>query len=287
MRGGGGDQPGGVLAVVAGKAGADDPELGVRDRGPGGEELGVALVADQAGHDDGDGCGCGRAEGGADAGAGFRVRVEAGGVPAIADGGGAGVDAEAAGVGGFLRGHGEEGPGPARGGPFHEEGQGAAGRGAGLVEEEAVACVGDVGDAGDAGGEAGEEAADGHVGVDDVGPFRAEQGEEGAERAELGARAEGAGHGDGDDAQAAGADVVQQGTVGAHADHLVTPGGTGLHEGEEEVAEGEVHVGDFEDLHGGPGLGGGVARFAGPPPGVQAAVPILVMAHFTCWGPSA
>ena len=45
-----------------------------------------------------------------------------------------------------------------------------------MVEEEAVAGIGDFGDPGLVGGEARQEAADRHVGVDDIGFFGAQDG---------------------------------------------------------------------------------------------------------------
>ena len=61
----------------------------------------------------------------------------------------------------------------------------------------------------------------------------------------MSARREGAGEGKGLNAEALGADGVQVRALGADADDLVAPGADGAHEGEEELAEGEIDVGDF------------------------------------------
>ena len=172
-------------------------------------------------------------------------------VAAVADGDGMAGDAEAAGVGGFLGGDGHEHVGDAPGGPLHEEGGGAAGPGRRLVEQEAVAGIGDPRHAGGIGGPAGEEAADRHVAVHDVRALAAQQADEGYKGAELGERRDPAHEGGGFDAEPLGADVGQQRTLGADAHDLVAPGADGAHQRQDEVAQGEIDVGDLDDFHGG------------------------------------
>ena len=62
-----------------------------------------------------------------------------------------------------------------------------------MIEQEAVAGIGDLRHAGDAGGQAREEAADRHVGVDEVRFLGAQDGDQGPERAEMRQRATGGG----------------------------------------------------------------------------------------------
>ena len=92
---------------------------------------------------------------------------------------------------------------------------------AGLVEEEAVARVGDVRDPSDAGGEAGDEAADRHVGVDHVRPLAPEQRDHGAQSPPLRQGREAAGEGQRLDPQALGAGIIEQRAVCGNAYNLV------------------------------------------------------------------
>ena len=231
--------------MVGGQAFADDPELRALDVLHGGEQCGVALVADQAGdNDDGD-CLRVRTEFGADAGAGRGVGVEAGRVAAVADADGARVDAPAPGHGGLLGGDGEIGVGKAAADPLDGEAQGAAPGGAGLVEKETVAGVGDVGHTAEPGREAGEESADWHVGVHQVRALGADEADQGAQRRPLGAGRETAGERQRLHTQAFGADVVEQRAGGADADDVVPLVAECAHERQQEVAERKIDVGDL------------------------------------------
>jgi hypothetical protein len=234
--------------MVGGEALAHDAERG-GDGAHGGEELGVAFVAHQAADGGDDDVGVRDGEFGTDAGAGDGVRAEDGGVAAVEDGDGVGGDVEAPCVCGFLGGDGGEDVGDPAGGQLHGQAGGAAGPGRGLVEQESVAGIGDMRHAGGLRGHAGEEAADRHVGVDEVRFFGAEQGEKGAVGADLGSGREAAREGRGFDAEALAADIRQQGAVRADADHGMAAGAGAAHEGQQEVAEGEIDVGDFDDFH--------------------------------------
>ena len=120
---------------------------------------------------------------------------------------------------------------------------------AGLVEQEAVAGIGDARHAGGAGGEAGEKAADRHVRVHEVRPLGAEQVVQRNERAPLRGRRQAARHRHRSEAETLGADLVEQRAVGADADHLVAARADAAHQRQQEVAQGEVYVGDFYDFH--------------------------------------
>jgi hypothetical protein len=139
--------------------------------------------------------------------------------------------------------------GDAAGDQLHGQAGGATGPGGGLVEQEAVARVGDMRHAGGAGGHAGQEAADGHVGVDEIGFFGAEQGQQGTEGAVLRQRGQAAGQFWGFQAKTFGADVGQQRAVGADSDHFVPTGAGAAHQGEQEVPQREIDIGDFDDFH--------------------------------------
>ena len=143
---------------------------------------------------------------------------------------------EARGVGGFLPRDGEEDVRQAAGEPFHRERGGASPPWAGLVEQEAVAGVGDHRHAGRARGEAGEEAADGHVRVHQLGAFLADEPVERQESAALGDRREAAGQRRRQDAEAFGPHVGQKRAFGADAGDVVAFGAKRAHQGEEEVA---------------------------------------------------
>jgi hypothetical protein len=109
---------------------------------------------------------------------------------------------QAGGVRRFILRHGGEDVGDTAGGEFHRQAGGAAGPGAWLVEQESVAGIRDAGHPGLAGGHTGEESADGHVGVNEVGFFGAEQGQQSAIGAGLGGRGQAAGQWRGFDAEA-------------------------------------------------------------------------------------
>ena len=215
-----------------------------------GKQLGIALVAHQTrkgGHHHG---ALGQAQLGADARPGVWVGAEQRRVAPIADGNRRARDVQAPGVGRFLGRDGGEGVCHAAGDQLHGQAGGAARPGGGLVEQEAVARVGDVRHAGGAGGHAREEAADGHVGVHQVRLFGAEEREQCRVGAGLGGGAEAAHEGGGFDAEAFFADGGEQGAVCADADHLVAAGAGAAHQREEEVGEGEIDVGEFDDAHG-------------------------------------
>ena len=237
-----------VLAMIRWQPVARDQEGGLDGR-HGGEQFGVAFVADQPADGGDDDVVIGDAELGADAGAGGGVGAENRGIAAIADGDGVAVDVQAFGVLRFLGGDGGEDVGDAAGGEFHGERGGASWPGARLVEQESVAGIGDTWHPGLAGGHAGEEAADGHVGVNEVGFFGAEQSEQGAVGTALGGGGQAAGQRQGFDTEAFVADRGQKGAVGAGADDRVAAGACAAHEGEKEMAEGEIDVGDLNDLH--------------------------------------
>ena len=109
----------------------------------GGEEFGIAFVADKAGDDDDHRCCVVATEFGADFRARLRTGAETGGVATVADRDGVAGDPEAAGVGGLFGGDGHSEVGEASAEPFHGQAEGAAGDGPGLVEQKAVAGVGD------------------------------------------------------------------------------------------------------------------------------------------------
>ena len=152
-------------------------------------------------------------------------------------------------IGGFLVGDGHEDLGDPRGEPFHEETDGLAGRVAGIVEPEAVAGIGDPRYPRPPRGHAGDEAAQRHMGMHQIGFFRSEQRHQCLEGAPVGERRDLALQRQTDDAEALGPGDLQQRAFGAGADHLMSPVPRGPHQREEELAEGEVDVGDFDDFH--------------------------------------
>ena len=179
-----------------------------------------------------------------------RIGAEDGGVAAVADRFGVGGDVQAARVAGLGFRDGQEHVGHPGGDPLHDEGQAAAGqRGRCVVEQEAVAGIGDLRHAGDAGGQARQEAADRHMGVDEVGLFGAQDGHQRPERPEMRQRRQAADEGDRDDAEPLGPDVRQQRTFGAGADDFVPAGAHGAHQRQQEVPQGKIDVGDFDDFH--------------------------------------
>ena len=186
----------------------------------------------------------------ADALARGRVRAESGWVATVADGDGVAVDVEAAGVVGLGFADGQEDVGDVRGQPLHGEANDSAWPGAGEIEPEAVARVGDARDAHPPRGHARQEAADRHVRVHQVGALVAEQTHKIAEGAPMGQWRGRAFQSRRDDAEALGPRDTQQGTVGADADDLVTAGAHGAHQRQQEMAERKVDVGDFDDFQG-------------------------------------
>jgi hypothetical protein len=160
-------------------------------------------------------------------------------------------DQQAARVAGLLGGDGHVDVGQAAAEPLDQQRNRAPRPGAGLIEEIAVAGVGDARHAGDAGGEAGQEAADRHVRVHEVRAFGAHQDDEGAEGTPLRQRGQAAHEGDWRDPETFGAGDVQQGAFRGDADHLVAAGADAAHQRQQEMAQGKIDVDDFEDLHGG------------------------------------
>ena len=76
------------------------------------------------------------------------------------------------------------------------------------------------------------------------------------------------------DAETLGAHGRQQRPVGADTDHLVAARADAAHQRQQEMPEGEVDVGELDDFH-------AVIE------GLVTAHPTLLIAHFTCCGPSA
>ena len=101
--------------------------------------------------------------------------------------------------------------------------------------------------------------------MDEVGFLAPEERDHGAQRAPLDCGREVAGERQRLDAEALGAGVGEQRAVSGDADDLVAARRRAAHEREQEVAQGKVDVGDFDDLHG-PGLSiarAGAARAGG------------------------
>jgi hypothetical protein len=247
---GGVQHRGNVLAAVGRQPLADNPKHRVGNVAHRGGQLGIALVAHQAG-DGHDHHGIvGHAQFGTDARAGRRIGAKDRRVAPVADHHRVAPDVPAARIGRVRRRDGGEHVGEARANQLHRQPGAAPQRAAGLIVQKAVAGVGDARHPGDARGRTAEEATDRHVRMHQIGLFGAQQADQGAERPQIGGGGDAALERHRLDPEAVGADLVQQRAVGADADHLVTAGAGAAHRRQQEMPQRKVDVGDFDDFHG-------------------------------------
>ena len=111
-----------------------------------------------------------------------------------------------------------------------------------------MAGIADPRHAGHAGGEPAEEACDRHVRMHQVRLLVAHQPQQGGQRARLLGGREAAHRRQGRDAEPFGADRVEQRAVRTGADHFMAACPGPAHQRQEEVAEREIDVDDFEDF---------------------------------------
>ena len=133
---------------------------------------------------------------------------------------------------------------------LHRQPRRPAQPGAALIEQKAVAGEGDLRHPGDARGQPAEKAGDWRMGMHQIRLFRPHQRHQGAKGADMRHRRKAALERQPDDAKALGTNVVQQWALGADADDFVPAVPGAAHQGQQEMPQGEVHVGDFQDFHG-------------------------------------
>jgi hypothetical protein len=154
---------------------------------------------------------------------------------------------QAAGIVGFLRRDRHEEMGDLSRAPFHGERRGAARQGARLIEQEAMAGIGDAWHARRPRRQSAEEAAQRHMGMDHVGLFGPQQPHQGHKACGLGQRRGAPFQRQRHDAEALGPKRSQQRAVGAGADHLVAARAAFPQQRRQEVPHRKIGVRQLDD----------------------------------------
>ena len=119
-----------------------------------------------------------------------------------------------------------------------------------LVEQEAVAGIGDSRHADAAGGEATDDAADRHVRVHQIEAFVAQHAAQFSEGPGMGKRVEAARQGQRDDPEPLRPWLCEQGSLGTHPHDLVPAITHAAHQRQQEMPQREIDVDDLGDLQG-------------------------------------